>query len=239
MRNAPADGLAGPLLSADPNTALSIGAENAFDLFSQDPDAVVEPNDFLIAGVNTVFDGTFWFGGVPYAQWHLQLSAGDPNVPGCDHPSCVAADIEPAGGDCDIDLSDLAVLLAHFGATGGATRDDGDVEGADGDVDLSDLALLLSAFGADCRPPGLSCVYTVTDIQHTGTGASDLPDWITLGATCLGRRPCGDGAPCPPVVRHVFRDFSQNRTCVTFSDPQCLEGVVGRLCPKNNTDSCP
>jgi len=150
MRNVPAGGLAGPLISADPNTALSIGAENAFDRFTRDPNVVVEPNEFLIADVNTLYDGTFW-GSYLWVQWHLRLSAGDPNFPGCDHPSCVAADIEPAGGgDCDVDLSDLAVLLAHFGATSGATREDGDVEGADGDVDLSDLALLLSAYGADC-----------------------------------------------------------------------------------------
>jgi hypothetical protein len=239
MRNVPADGLAGPLLSADPNTALSIGAENAFDLFTHDPNAIIEPNEFLFADVNTVYDGTFWFNSPPYAQWHFQLSAGDPNAPGCDHPSCAAADIEPPGGDCDVDLADLATLLANFGATGGATREQGDLEGADGDVDLSDLALLLSAYGADCRPPGLSCVYTVTNIQHYGTGASDLPDWIELGATGVGRRPCGDGAPCPPEIVQLYRAFSQNRTCVTFSDPVCMETTIGRLCPNGNVDACP
>lgn len=52
-------------------------------------------------------------------------------------------------GDHQIDLSDLAALLAHFGASSGATLADGDID-ADGDVDLSDLAVLLAHFGASC-----------------------------------------------------------------------------------------
>jgi hypothetical protein len=147
MRNVPGDGHAGPLISGDPNVAT--GAEEAFDFFTRDPNVAVEPNEFLIADVNTTYEGTFWCCNA-LIQWHLRLSAGDPNFPGCDHPSCVAADIEPPGGDCDVDLSDLAVLLVNFGVTSGATRGDGDVEGADGDVDLSDLAVMLGAFGVDC-----------------------------------------------------------------------------------------
>lgn len=54
-------------------------------------------------------------------------------------------------GDFDHDgatgLSDLAILLAHFGAAGGA--DDGDLDD-DGDVDLQDLATLLSVYGTTC-----------------------------------------------------------------------------------------
>lgn len=49
--------------------------------------------------------------------------------------------------DGDVDLSDLAQLLANFGTTSGATYEDGDIDG-DGDVDLSDLAALLANFGA-------------------------------------------------------------------------------------------
>ena len=48
--------------------------------------------------------------------------------------------------DGDVDLSDLAQLLAHYGTTSGATYDMGDLDG-DGDVDLSDLARLLSFYG--------------------------------------------------------------------------------------------
>lgn len=51
--------------------------------------------------------------------------------------------------DGDVDLSDLAALLANFGVTSGATWADGDLDG-DGDVDLSDLAALLAVFGDGC-----------------------------------------------------------------------------------------
>jgi len=75
-------------------------------------------------------------------------------APGCPLPGCERADIDPAGGgDCDVDLTDLAVLLSNFGITSGATRDQGDIDPAagDGDVDLTDLALMLSDFGAVCQ----------------------------------------------------------------------------------------
>lgn len=55
-------------------------------------------------------------------------------------------------GDLDADgtvaLSDLAILLSHFGMSG-ATSADGDLDG-DWDVDLADLAGLLSRFGTTC-----------------------------------------------------------------------------------------
>ena len=57
-------------------------------------------------------------------------------------------------GDLDYDgtvgLSDLAQLLANYGATSGAAYEDGDLDG-DGDVDLSDLATLLAVYGASCQ----------------------------------------------------------------------------------------
>ena len=49
--------------------------------------------------------------------------------------------------DGDVDLSDLATLLAHFGAAGDVV--DGDCN-EDGSVDLGDLAQLLANFGATC-----------------------------------------------------------------------------------------
>ena len=49
-------------------------------------------------------------------------------------------------GDRDVDLSDLALLLAGFGCTSNCV---GDVDG-DGDIDLGDLGLLLSRFGTTC-----------------------------------------------------------------------------------------
>lgn len=60
-------------------------------------------------------------------------------------PSCTG-DVD---GDRDVDLSDLASLLSHFGTGNGAFLTDGDMD-ADGDVDLSDLALLLAYFGTSC-----------------------------------------------------------------------------------------
>jgi hypothetical protein len=51
--------------------------------------------------------------------------------------------------DRSVDLTDLAILLASYGTTSGATLEDGDLNG-DGDVDLEDLALLLAEFGTGC-----------------------------------------------------------------------------------------
>lgn len=51
--------------------------------------------------------------------------------------------------DRDVELSDLAALLAHFGVQNGATLAMGDIDG-DTDVDLSDLATLLAHFGSIC-----------------------------------------------------------------------------------------
>ena len=48
-------------------------------------------------------------------------------------------------GDGDVDLADLATLLANFGATN-AEPDQGDLD-SDGDVDVGDLAILLAHFG--------------------------------------------------------------------------------------------
>lgn len=48
-----------------------------------------------------------------------------------------------------VDLTDLATLLAHFGASSGATFADGDLDG-DGQVDLTDLANMLHAYGTTC-----------------------------------------------------------------------------------------
>jgi hypothetical protein len=67
-----------------------------------------------------------------------------------DDLSAVVLDACPGDldADRDVDLSDLATLLAHFGQSG-ATFEDGDLN-ADGNVDLSDLSAMLSAFGQTC-----------------------------------------------------------------------------------------
>lgn len=51
--------------------------------------------------------------------------------------------------DRQVDLTDLAIMLSHFGATGGAPYSHGNLDG-DGDVDLTDLALMLTNFGTIC-----------------------------------------------------------------------------------------
>jgi hypothetical protein len=51
--------------------------------------------------------------------------------------------------DDDVDLGDLAELLAHYGMVGGVTYEDGDIDGDD-DVDLTDLTILLSHYGLTC-----------------------------------------------------------------------------------------
>lgn len=53
-------------------------------------------------------------------------------------------------GDGQIDLTDLSVLLLHFGESGGVSHDDGDIDDDD-DVDLGDLSALLAVFGAGCE----------------------------------------------------------------------------------------
>ncbi len=53
-------------------------------------------------------------------------------------------------GDSVVDLTDLSILLNHFGTTGGAAPADGDIDG-NGNVDLTDLSILLNNFGSACN----------------------------------------------------------------------------------------
>jgi hypothetical protein len=79
-------------------------------------------------------------GGITYPGWNLD----DVEIWGMIIPQC-PGDLD---GDGDVDLSDLAQLLAHYGMTG-VGYGDGDIDG-DGDVDLADLAALLSVYGTGC-----------------------------------------------------------------------------------------
>jgi len=62
------------------------------------------------------------------------------------NPFALLGDVD---GDLRISLADLAVVLAGYGTTSGATYAEGDLDG-DQDVDLTDLATLLSGFGNAC-----------------------------------------------------------------------------------------
>lgn len=76
---------------------------------------------------------------------------------GSDISAAATLTVTTCGGGCDgdlnedgfVDLTDLAILLGHFGDSGGVAPDDGDINGDDR-IDLSDLAILLSRFGTIC-----------------------------------------------------------------------------------------
>lgn len=71
---------------------------------------------------------------------------------GCPLPGCTAPGLDvDFDNDCDVDLTDLAILLSNFGTPTGMTNATGDTDG-DGDVDLTDLANLLARFGNVCHP---------------------------------------------------------------------------------------
>lgn len=86
------------------------------------------------------------------ATWHDNASGSNDilaqniNMNGTLGPVACPGDVDASG---DVDLSDLAILLANFGTPGGASPANGDLD-SDGDVDLGDLAILLANFGSTC-----------------------------------------------------------------------------------------
>jgi hypothetical protein len=80
--------------------------------------------------------------GVTYPGWNID----DVEIWAVDAGPPCPGDLD---GDNDVDLSDLSILLANYGMTGGAEYEDGDLDG-DGDVDLSDLSALLAHYGETC-----------------------------------------------------------------------------------------
>lgn len=108
------------------------------------PDGNFYPGDFTIARVTVVPDDEDWWCG----EFAVQIGSLEQLLPLLFEAmtGCCPGDLD---GDCDVDLSDLAQLLANYGTTSEATYWDGDLDGDD-DVDLEDLAELLSVYGTDC-----------------------------------------------------------------------------------------
>ncbi len=137
----------GPFIAGDPNVpGQGAGMVDAFDAFEQ-----VTPGD---PNTDFTYVGSYYFGGVPFAQFYMELFGEANGGTGCPNPGAsgnfCTADID-GSSDCIVDLADLAVLLSNYGTTSGATHNQGDLEGNDGDVDLADLAAMLSQYGDDCN----------------------------------------------------------------------------------------
>lgn len=131
-----------------------ISNENGFISNQVVPSAQTEPM-FACIGDRALGTITYDFNSVSGDQFACYTidAGGCPNDPSM---QCAHSDIFPAGGgDCQVNISDLGVLLSNYNpAIGGKTRDQGDVfplTGGDGFVNLSDLGQLLSDFNADCR----------------------------------------------------------------------------------------
>ncbi|MFN0136061.1 MAG: family 16 glycosylhydrolase [Phycisphaerae bacterium] len=96
--------------------------------------------------------GNTWDGGNPGAT-PVVLKPNDflrlITVDGCGNGCNVVGGDGDVDNDCEVDLSDLSILLANFGATG-RTHEQGDVD-FNTLVDLSDLSKMLSVFGATCE----------------------------------------------------------------------------------------
>lgn len=127
----------GPLIQAPSTTPgmVGTGSENVFDIYIAV--SATDHNTFT-------YDGSYWFGGTPWAAFSMILydtnGGGGCPQPGCDadlNGDCIVGlsdlgallanygatsgithdggDLEPTGGDGDVDLADLAVLLGQYG----------------------------------------------------------------------------------------------------------------------------
>jgi hypothetical protein len=150
----PVNQVVGPRICGDPNVDLTAtGIEDVFELYN-DPNYIPAPG--YVDPNLTHYVGAYWFGGVVFAQFYMELFA-----PGCpnrgDSGRYCEADI--AGFDCRVGLADLAQLLGNYGCTTGCTVLMGDVDPydeffpGDGVIGLGDLAELLGQYGDDCNLP--------------------------------------------------------------------------------------
>ena len=124
---------------------LTLSGANAadFDISSAPPLPFIIPD-----GQSEAIDLTF----IPsaWAAREAMLTIESPDLTeGIDVPlSGYGVCLGDLDDDGDVDLSDLAQLLANYGSSG-MTYEDGDLDG-DGDVDLADLAGLLAVYGTSC-----------------------------------------------------------------------------------------
>jgi hypothetical protein len=139
----PRDPNGGTIYSPDTAVWAALGAEDAFDRFT-------DPNTGTYLGTS-FFGG--WTPGDPntvYSQFYMNLFGDGGPIPcptaGASGNFCTA-DID-GSADCIVGLPDLAALLSAYGVNAG-----GDIEppGGDGDTDLQDLAALLAQYGDDCN----------------------------------------------------------------------------------------
>lgn len=89
-------------------------------------------------------------------RWGMGPTDGSVTFPGWNLDDIVISGIvahgvcaEDVNADGNVDIADLAILLANFGTPAGALPSGGDIDG-NGSVDLQDLGLLLALFGGAC-----------------------------------------------------------------------------------------
>lgn len=95
------------------------------------------------------------FGGVNYLKSNARMAASmyeSPSTKGDEIGFRLVSSQAPCDGDLTgdriVNLSDVALLLSHYGENGGGYAN-GDING-DGIIDLSDLATVLAAYGMVC-----------------------------------------------------------------------------------------
>ena len=148
----PAGSATGPMISGDANQLPDApGMEDSFDGY-------FDPN-YCIG----TYNGNWYFGGDPFAQFLMVLYGGANEPYRCpnagDANRFCTADIAVTPGDpnvydCKVGLPDLSKLLVNYNTTSGMTADDGDCDPwptGDGDVDLGDLSELLRQYNDDCN----------------------------------------------------------------------------------------
>ena len=110
----------------------------------------IERNANGVAVVRIAHAGEIWYRFIEVTDFHMQYWAGATQDA---YYLLMVEGNEPTPGDLDgdgdVDLQDLARLLAAFGSCGGDPGFDAaaDIDGG-GCVDLADLSVLLGAYGS-------------------------------------------------------------------------------------------